>query len=197
MTGAPRDVAPRTAAATRPRLVDGASPDRGEALGAARPDDRPMPKARVALMPRAAVSAAAALLLATLALAACGESAQDKARAQVCDARKAISAEVTKLQGLTLSSNTVDEVKTGVESIGAELRKIRDAQPDLAPSRKQEVETATSKFGDQLEAIGLQLARSLTSGTAEGATERARTQVKAAIEALASDYRKTLGPISC
>jgi Tfp pilus assembly protein PilP len=156
-----------------------------------------MLKARVAHTPRDAAAAAAVLLLSALGLVACGESAQEKAHAQVCDARKAISQQVTKLQGLTLSSSSVDEAKSGVESIGTELKKIRDAQPDLAPDRKQEVETATSRFGEELKAVGVQVASSLTSGTSESAIAAAKPKLKAAAEALASDYRQALGPISC
>lgn len=157
----------------------------------------PMPMTRVARTPRDAAVVGAALLLAALALAACGESAQDKAHAQVCEARKAISEQVTKLQGLTLSSSTVDEAKSGLESIRTELKKMRDAQPDLASNRKQEVETATNTFGEELKAVGVQVASSLTSGTTEAAIATAKPKLKAAAETLASDYRQALGPISC
>lgn len=152
---------------------------------------------RVPRTPRDAAAAAAALLLGALALAACGESAQDKAHAQVCDARKAISEQVTKLQGLTLTSSTVDEAKSGLESIRAELKKIKDAQPDLAPNRKEEVETATNRFGEELKAVSVQVASSLASGTSEAAIATAKPKLKAAAETLASDYRQALGPISC
>ena len=143
------------------------------------------------------MSAAGALLLSAVALAACGESSQDKARAEVCAARNAISEQVKKLQGMTLSSSTVDEAKRGLESIGDELRKIRDAQPDLTPARKQEVEAATSKFGEQLKAVGLQVASGLAAGTAEAALASAKPKLESALERLASDYRHALGPINC
>jgi hypothetical protein len=158
-----------------------------------------MLRARVEHTPRGAISAAGAgaLLLSVAVLVACGESSQDKARAEVCAARNAISEQVKKLQGMALSSNAVDEAKSGLESIGDELRKIRDAQPDLAPVRKQEVEAATSRFGEELKAVGLQVASGLAAGTGEAALESARPKLKSALEALARDYRQALGPINC
>ena len=104
---------------------------------------------------------------------------------------------MTKLQGITLSSSTVDEAKSGLESIGDELSKIREAQPDLAPARKEQVEVATSKFGEGLKAFGLPLASALTSGSGEAALEAAKPKLKAAVETVESEYRQALGPINC
>jgi len=143
------------------------------------------------------MSFTAALLLGALTLAACGESSQDKALADVCAARKAISEEVTKLQGTTVSSSTVDQAKRGLESIGDELRKIREAQPDLAPARREAVQAATSRFGDELKAVGVQVASGLSSGTGEAAFETAKPKLESALHALASDYRQALGPVNC
>ena len=78
-------------------------------------------------------SMAGAVLLSAMALAACGESAQDKAKAEICTARDEISKQVTKLQGLTISSNTGQEVKGSVEAIGDQLKKIKNAESDLEP----------------------------------------------------------------
>jgi hypothetical protein len=124
MTEARGDLATADRPATSRGCASEASPDRCEARGGAGRHAGPMPITRVARIRRDAAAVAAALLLGALALAACGESAQDKAHAQVCDARKAISEQVTKLQGLTLSSSTVDEAKSGLESIGTELKKM-------------------------------------------------------------------------
>src|SRR5262245_66129916 len=90
--------------------------------------------------------ALAMVLAGTLALAACGESKQEKAIAQVCSARGEIKKQITKLEGLTISSNTVNEAKPSFEAIGTQLTKIRDAQPDLEPKRKEQIEPATKTF---------------------------------------------------
>jgi len=80
-----------------------------------------------------------ALLLASSVLAACGESAQEKAKAEVCSARADISKQLNTLTGLTVSTVSPSQVKTGVESIANDLTKIKHAQGNLAPARKEQV----------------------------------------------------------
>lgn len=138
-----------------------------------------------------------ALLLSAALFAGCGESAQEKATAQVCSSRNTISKEVQKLQGLTPSSSAADEAKKSLETISDELKKIRDAQSDLASPRKEQVEAATSTFGADLKTIGLEVAASLPSGNTEAAVAAATPKLKASAEKLGADYRQALGPISC
>ena len=52
-------------------------------------------------------AAGVAALLAALALAACGDSKEEKAQQSVCDARADISKEVDKLKGLNACSDAV------------------------------------------------------------------------------------------
>lgn len=140
---------------------------------------------------------ATALVVGAVALAGCGESKEEKAKAEVCAARKSINEQVTKLQGLTLSSSSVDEAKSGLEKIGDEVRKIKDAQGDLAPARKEQVEAATVKFSEELKNVATQFATSALSGGTTAALEAAKPKVKSALEALAGNYQQALGPISC
>src|SRR5205085_11729311 len=84
--------------------------------------------------------ALAAASLLCLALGGCGESAEDKAKAQVCNARADISKQINTLGGLTLSSGSVNTAKAGFEALGNDLKKIKDAQPKLDPKRKAQVE---------------------------------------------------------
>ena len=140
---------------------------------------------------------ATALAVGALALAGCGESKEEKAKAEVCAARKSINEQVTKLQGLTLSSSSIEEAKSGLEKIGDEVRKIKDAQGDLAPARKQQVEAATAKFGEELKTVGTQFATTALSGGTSAALEAAKPKVKSALEALAGNFQEALGPVSC
>ena len=142
---------------------------------------------RMISRPAAAVAAA---LLTTLALAACGESSEDKAKAQVCDARESISKQITTLSTLTLSSTSVEQAKSSLQTIGKELGKIKEAQPDLDPARKQQVESATQTFGTEVSSIVAGLASSRSRGNAEA-------QLKASLSNLAASYKQTLAPISC
>jgi len=133
-----------------------------------------------------------ALGLLTLALVACGESAEEKAKAQVCSARANISKEITKLSELPLSSNLPSEIKSGAEAIGKNLNKIKDEQDKLAPARKEQVQTASSTFANQVSSIvsGLLSTKSLSLTNAEA-------QLKSAASQLKSSYKAALEPINC
>ena len=63
-------------------------------------------------------------LLACLAVGACGQSKQDKAKSTVCDARADISKQVDKLKGLTPSTVTIDGVQSSLKAISSDLSKI-------------------------------------------------------------------------
>lgn len=142
-------------------------------------------------------SAVAALLVSMLALSACGESAQEKALAQVCKARSDISAQITKLEALTLSTNTANEAKAGFEAISKDLTKIKDEQSALAPARREQVQKATDTFESQLSSIAAGLVSSLGSGSIEAQLKNAGPQLKSAFSMLTADYKQALGPISC
>jgi len=137
-------------------------------------------------------AALAALGLSVLALGACGESAEEKAKAQVCNARAAISKEITKLSELKLSTNLPAEIKAGAEAIGKNLTKIKDEQSKLSPARKEEVQKATSTFESQVSSIvsGLLSTKSLSVSGAEA-------QLKSAVSQLTSSYKQALAPINC
>jgi hypothetical protein len=136
--------------------------------------------------------ALAALALSALALAACGESSQEKAKKAVCGARAEISKEITKLSELKLSTNLPAEIKAGAEVIGKNLTKIKDEQDKLAPARKEQVQTATRTFESQVSSIvnGLLSTKSLSLTNAEA-------QLKSAVSQLTSSYKTALAPINC
>ena len=138
-----------------------------------------------------------ALLVGVLTVGACGESAEEKAKAEVCGARNEISKQATKLEGLTLSASSVTEAKTGFEAIGKELTKIKNAQSKLSPERKQQVQSATESFSKELSTLASSLASSLGSGNLEAELKNAGPQVKSALTRLAASYEQALAPISC
>jgi hypothetical protein len=129
-------------------------------------------------------------LLAALALAACGESREDQARDQVCDARADIDRQVKTLQGVTPSTVTADAVRESVEAITNDLGEIRDAQGDLGEERRQEVEAATDAFAAEVREVGSTILRSTS-------VEEARSQLGAAADQLAESYSTTLGAVDC
>jgi hypothetical protein len=130
------------------------------------------------------------LVSAAIVLAACGQSQEDKAKAQVCDARADVRKQVDELRGLTLSTATVDGVTANLQAIRKDLGKITDAQSKLSGDRRQAVETANQAFADQVRATVQNVGRSLS-------VEDAKTQIKDATTQLASTYSQTLGRIDC
>jgi outer membrane lipopolysaccharide assembly protein LptE/RlpB len=134
-----------------------------------------------------------ALLLLTAAavgLTACGQSSQDKAKSQVCDARSDISKQVNELKGLTLATATVDGVKTNVQAIQDDLGKIKDAQGDLNADRKKQVQAANEAFTQQVKSIASSVGQSLS-------LSNAGTQLQTAVSQLAASYQQTLAKIDC
>jgi hypothetical protein len=132
----------------------------------------------------------AVLLLGGLLLAGCGESAQEKATAQVCQARSDISKQAKMLSELTISTNLLTEGKAGLQAIGKDLTKIKEAQPDLAPARKQEIQAATDTFQTQVSSI-------LTGLISNPSLSNAEKQIKSSLTQFATSFEHALAPINC
>lgn len=130
------------------------------------------------------------LLLVAVAAAGCGESDEEKAQNQVCDARDDIKTQIDELSNLTLSTATVDGVEKSLDAIQGDLQSIADAQGDLNDERKQQVESANKQFTSQLESI----ANGLTSDLSLSGAEQ---KLKDAIQQLASSYRETFAKVGC
>jgi membrane-bound lytic murein transglycosylase B len=130
------------------------------------------------------------LLLAALAVAACGESEADKAQKDVCDARADISKQVDELKGLTVTTATVSGVRENVSTIQDDLKKIASAQGDLSDDRRAEVKAATDQFVSSVESIAQGLRSDLS-------LSEARSRLAQAGQALGAAYADSLGKIDC
>lgn len=131
-----------------------------------------------------------ALLLTPLALSSCGESSQDKAKAEVCGARTDISKQIDTLEGMTLSIASVNAVKDGAEAIAGDVTKIKHAEGKLQPQREEQVRAATSTFETQLSSI-------LTGLTSNLSLNNAESQLKTALNKLATSYKQSLAQVDC
>jgi Tfp pilus assembly protein PilP len=125
-----------------------------------------------------------------LALAGCGQSAQDEAKNDVCDARADIQKRVTSLQNLTLATASVDQVKSDLNGIKNDLGKIADAQDQLSETRKQQVKKANETFTSQVDTMAKDL------GSSKSLTGVAQ-QLKTNIANLGNAYKQALAPIDC
>ncbi len=131
-----------------------------------------------------------AALSAGLGLAGCGESKEQKAEKKVCAAKSDISSQLTSLKSLPLAPSSLEQAKTDVTAISEDVKKIKEAAPDLAQPRRQEVEKATEQFGKQAS----EATEGLKSG---GSLSAAQSQVKTALTQLAGAYSAALEPIKC
>src|ERR1700749_258257 len=104
----------------------------------------------------------AATFAVSVALVACGgQSKEQKATSQVCDARADIAKQVDTLKNLTVSTATTSQIKTSLNAIKDDLGKIKDAQGDLNPQRKSQLQQANEAFATQIKSIGSSLLSTL------------------------------------
>jgi hypothetical protein len=120
----------------------------------------------------------------------CGESDEEKAQNEVCDARDDIGKQVNELADLTLSTATVEGVQGNLNAIQDDLNKIADAQGNLNDQRRQEVESANEEFKSELESI----AGGLTSDLSLSGAEQ---KLRNAAQQLVSSYKQTFAQIDC
>ena len=143
-----------------------------------------LPRLRLPLL-LAAFLAAAALLV------ACGDSEEEKAQNEVCDARADIQKRVDDLADLTITTASIDQVTNNLKAIRDDLQTIADQQGDLEPDRQKEVEEAGKRFRSQLQTT----AQDVASGAASG--EEAGTRVGSALDDLAKTFREAYAPVDC
>jgi uncharacterized protein YjbJ (UPF0337 family) len=129
-------------------------------------------------------------IVAAVALGACGESKEDKAKKEVCSARSDISKQIDQLKSLTISTATADEVQQSLKAIRSDLSKIKDAQGDLSDDRRQQVEAANKTFTSQVQGI----VKSLGNGTS---LSSAKAQLTSATQQLAAAYKQSFARIDC
>ena len=136
-------------------------------------------------------------LILALTAAGCGgdkgpSKADKQAQAQttVCTARSDIQAQITTLQGLTPNLASVPQIKTSVSAIVSDLGKIKDAEPDLRPEAKQQVQQANQAFADKAKAVGTAAVSGGLSGDIAG-------QLKPAIQQLEAAYKEVFTPLAC
>jgi hypothetical protein len=133
------------------------------------------------------------ILLAALAVAACGGDSQskaDKAQQQVCDASADISKQVDALKGLTITTATVDGVKANVAAIQDDLKQIAGAQDTLSADRSAEVKSATDTFVSSVTSIAQGLKGDVSIA-------EAGTRLQSAAQDLGTAYASSLGKIDC
>src|SRR3954467_8965395 len=135
-------------------------------------------------------SSVLAVVLLSFAVGACGESAADKAKTTVCDARADLGKQVNELKSLTPATVTKDAVTKPLGAIKNDLKDISGAQSDLSSDRRSRTEAATTAFTAELRRIAGELGTSLSASNAKAA-------VVAALQQLEASYQKTFARLKC
>jgi len=130
------------------------------------------------------------VVMLVFALGACGESDEEKAQNEVCDAKADIAQQVDELTSLNSATVTADGVTSSLDAIKDDLNDISDAQSDLSSDRRSEAEAATKAFTNSVQGTASQLGSSLSAADA-------KAQVLTAIDQLAASYQKAFAPLNC
>ena len=130
------------------------------------------------------------IVVLAVVLAGCGDSKEETAQSNVCDAKAGIQKQVNELEGMTASTVTLDGVKSSLQSIGDDLTKLKDAQVDLSGDRKDEAETAWQTFRTEVKSIRENLLTSLSAADA-------KQQLTSSFDDLAASFRTAFGPVDC
>jgi len=130
------------------------------------------------------------IVVLAVVLAGCGDSKEETAQSNVCDAKAGIQKQVDELEGMTASTVTLDGVKSSLQTIGDDLTKLKDAQGDLSGDRKDEAEKAWQTFRTEVKSIRENLLTSLSA-------EDAKQQLTSSFDNLAASFRTAFAPVDC
>jgi len=126
-----------------------------------------------------------------VALVSCGgDSKEEKAQNQVCDARADISKQVDKLKGMTVATVSTDAVSQSLSAISSDVSKIASAQGDLSDERRQQVQSANQEFAKQIRGIAQQIATTKSAADAKSA-------LTSALQKLGDAYKQTFAKVDC
>ena len=136
-------------------------------------------------------AAAVALLVGVLALAGCGESAQAKAKKQVCNARNDIAKQITTLQKLAINAGAARTAKASFEAIGKDVTQIKNVQKSLDTARRKEVETATHDFVTR---VGIERIRAVIAEDCEGFGAALDAAMQASVDTAYDPWKEAAAP---
>ena len=141
---------------------------------------------------------AALILLVAIGLAGCGESAEEKATAQVCSSTKEIQAQLSKLSELSISSKAPEEIKDAAAVMQKDAEKIKESAPNLPAASKASVESAQKALQAELAALAKALVSTAkSSGDIEAVLKQSEPEVKAAVAGLATSYKQAFESLKC
>ena len=142
-------------------------------------------------------TAVVAVFVSAWGIAACGESASEKATKQVCSATSDITTQIKKLETLPITSSFPTEAKESVEAIGKDITKIKDAQPNLPSAQQEELNAAARAFQVEIATITANVVSASKSSNVETALKTAEPQIRASVAKIGNDYKKAFKALKC
>lgn len=138
-------------------------------------------------MPRAKLIVAIAAVV--IAIAGCGQSAEEKAKGQACSAGANVAQQVTQLEALPASQLDARQALQELTAVGVRLKQIRDALSGIDPAKAQQLRTAEEAFRQQLGAVVYGLVGGMTLGT-----KGLQADLAPGLAKLAASWRQTVAP---
>ncbi len=129
-------------------------------------------------------------LTTALVAAGCGDSAEERAQNDVCDARADIQKQVDDLQALTPATVTADAVTASLDAIKDDLGKIKDAEDELSEQRKSDLKAANEQFSSQV-------SDAVSNVLSSKSVSEAKAQLQTAVSQLVDSYQQTLATYDC
>jgi rRNA maturation endonuclease Nob1 len=136
-----------------------------------------------------ALAVVAVAVVAVLVLGG-GESKAERASAKVCDARADIAKHVDTLDGMTLATADIDQVKSSLQEIRRDLSTIAEARGDLSEARRSQVQDANEEFAGSVR-------QTLGGVTSLASLTAAKPELRSSFDQLAASYRQTYGRLDC
>jgi chromosome segregation ATPase len=126
------------------------------------------------------------------ATTACGssQSASDKAKSQVCDAKSNIQTQIDSLKSLTLSATSLQDITTSANAIKNDLKTIQAAIPKLSGDTKSQVQAANAAFESEVSST-------FSSLLSTSSLSQAQTQFQSALTKLESSYASAFDQVKC
>lgn len=138
-----------------------------------------------------------ALAIGSVAISGCGESKEEKAAKAVCWSVSTITAELTKLESLPVSSSLPEEVKGSLNTIQDSIGSIKEQAPNLEAARRAEIEAANAGFNADLAGIAGSVLQASKASNLQSGLQSAAGEVKSAAAKAATGYQQAFHELKC
>ena len=134
-----------------------------------------------------------AVIAAALTAVSCGGSGQssaDQAKSKACTAYSDISAQLTKLKGVSSGATTPTDAQAALTAIGNDLNTIRTEVPKMTGQFKTQLQTANATFKADIQSV-------VNSVKSAGSLTSLATALDQAASTLSTSYKQAFANVKC